>query len=196
MNVLKDMVEIPIYVSNDLTWNDFFGNKLEKIKAKFPMLAYDTAEEIVKISDYNKIAKLYGIEQYELKDDEYIMKALEVGAKGYILKQDFEGILPALLAVQSGQSVFGDEIISKFPAISHSEEENLLQKRKNCYKEKDISEKELDIIRLVADGLSNKEIAAALFLSEGTIRNYLSNILDKLDLRDRTQLAVYYYKHL
>ncbi len=130
------------------------------------------------------------------KDDEYIMKALEVGAKGYILKQEFEGILPALLAVQSGQSVFGDEIISKFPAISHSEEENLLQKRKNCYKEKDISEKELDIIRLVADGLSNKEIAAALFLSEGTIRNYLSNILDKLDLRDRTQLAVYYYKHL
>lgn len=130
------------------------------------------------------------------KDDEYIIKALEVGAKGYILKQDFEGILPALLAVQSGQSVFGNEIISKFPAISHSEGEALLQKGKNYYKEKDISEKELDIIRLVADGLSNKEIAAALFLSEGTIRNYLSNILDKLDLRDRTQLAVYYYKHL
>lgn len=130
------------------------------------------------------------------KDDEYIIKALEVGAKGYILKQDFEGILPALLAVQSGQSVFGNEIISKFPVISHSEEENFLQKEKKRYKEKDISEKELDIIRLVADGLSNKEIAAALFLSEGTIRNYLSNILDKLDLRDRTQLAVYYYKHL
>lgn len=73
MNVLKDMVEIPIYASNDLTWNDFFGDKLENIKAKFPMLAYDTVEEIVKISDYNKIAKLYGIEQYELKDDEYIM---------------------------------------------------------------------------------------------------------------------------
>ncbi len=130
------------------------------------------------------------------KDDEYIVKALEVGAKGYILKQDFEGILPALLAVQSGQSVFGGEIISKFPVISHSEEEKFSQKRKNCYKEKDISEKELEIIRLVADGLSNREIAAALFLSEGTIRNYLSNILDKLDLRDRTQLAVYYYKHL
>lgn len=130
------------------------------------------------------------------KDDEYIVKALEVGAKGYILKQDFEGILPALLAVQSGQSVFGGEIISKFPAISHSEEEKLFQKKRDCYKEKDISEKELDIIRLVADGLSNREIAAALFLSEGTIRNYLSNILDKLELRDRTQLAVYYYKHL
>jgi len=130
------------------------------------------------------------------KDDEYIVKALETGAKGYILKQDFEGILPALLAVQSGQSVFGGEIISRFPAISHSEEKELFQKRKNYYREKTISEKELDIIRLVADGLSNKEIAASLFLSEGTVRNYLSNILDKLDLRDRTQLAVYYYKHL
>ncbi len=73
MNVLKDMVEIPIYASNDLTWNDFFGSKLEKIKAKFPMLAYGTAEEIVKISDYNKIAKLYGIDEYELNDNEYIM---------------------------------------------------------------------------------------------------------------------------
>ena len=73
MNVLKDMVEIPIYASNDLTWSNFLENKLEQIKAKFPMLAYDTAEQIVKISDYNKIAKLYGIDEYELNDNEYIM---------------------------------------------------------------------------------------------------------------------------
>lgn len=73
MNVLKDIVEIPIYTSNDLTWSVFLKNKLEQIKAKFPMLAYGTAEEIVKISDYNKIAKLYGIDEYELNDNEYIM---------------------------------------------------------------------------------------------------------------------------
>ena len=73
MNVLKDMVEIPIYTSNDLTWSDFLEDKLEQLKAKFPMLAYDTEEEIVKISDYNKIAKLYGIDEYELNDNEYIM---------------------------------------------------------------------------------------------------------------------------
>lgn len=132
------------------------------------------------------------------KDDEYIVNALEVGAKGYILKQDFEGILPALLAVQSGQSVFGGEIISRFSGISCPEppQPDSSQRKKEHYREMNISEKELDIIRLVADGLSNKEIAASLFLSEGTVRNYLSNILDKLDLRDRTQLAVYYYKHL
>lgn len=73
MNVLKDIVEIPIYASNNLTWNDFFGSKLENVKAKFPMLAYSTVEDIVKISDYNKIAKLYGINEYELNDNEYIM---------------------------------------------------------------------------------------------------------------------------
>ncbi len=73
INVLKDIVEIPIYATNDLTWEVFFGDKFEEVKTEFPGLRYDTAEEIIKISDYNKIAKLYGIEQYELKDNEYIM---------------------------------------------------------------------------------------------------------------------------
>ena len=73
MSVLKDVVEIPIYTSNDLTWKDFFGEDYEKVKAQFSKLNYGALEEIVKISDYNKVAKLYGTEQYELKDDEYIV---------------------------------------------------------------------------------------------------------------------------
>lgn len=73
MSLLKDIIEIPIYATNDLTWKDFFGNKFEEVKAQFPNLLYGTAEEIIKISDYNNIAKLYGIEQYELEDDEYIV---------------------------------------------------------------------------------------------------------------------------
>jgi len=52
----------------------------------------------------------------------------------------------------------------------------------------------MEIIALVGQGLNNKEIAQSLFLSEGTVRNYLSDILEKLDLRDRTQLAIFYYK--
>ncbi len=73
MNVLKDIAEISVYATNDLTWANFFGDKLEEIKEEYPNLRYNTAEQIVKISDYNKIALIYGIEQYKLNDDEYIM---------------------------------------------------------------------------------------------------------------------------
>ena len=121
-------------------------------------------------------------------DDEYIIQALELGAKGYLLKQDYESILPALEAVYSGQSVFGTEIISKIPGLISSTS-------KFDYTLYDINEREINIIELIADGLSNKEIAAKLFLSEGTVRNYLSQILEKLGLHNRTQLAVFYYKH-
>lgn len=73
MNLLKDIQEITIYEDKQLTWEKFFGNKIEQLRAKFPLLRYDTAEEIVKISDYNKLAKLYGIQEYELAEDEYIV---------------------------------------------------------------------------------------------------------------------------
>lgn len=73
MHNLKDVIEIPIYATDDLTWKDFFGEKYQKIKEKFPGLRYDTAETIIKISDYNKIAKLYGINEYYLNDNEYIV---------------------------------------------------------------------------------------------------------------------------
>ena len=118
-------------------------------------------------------------------DDEYIVKALRLGTKGYLLKQDYASILPALQAVYSGQTVFGTEIMSKIPELLQSSDGF-------DYASRNISERELNII---ANGYSNKEIAAELFLSEGTVRNYLSSILDKLQLRDRTQVAVFYYQH-
>ena len=73
MNVLKDIVEIDVYTTNDLTWETFYGDSFNEVKKQFPGLAYGTAEEIVKISDYNKIAKLYGIKEYSLNEDEYIV---------------------------------------------------------------------------------------------------------------------------
>lgn len=122
-------------------------------------------------------------------DDEYIINALRIGAKGYIIKQEYETIIPALKAVYSGQNVFGNEIISKIPDLMNPS-------ATFSYEQYDINEKEYQIIEAIANGLSNKEIADKLCLSEGTIRNYLSIILEKLNLRDRTQLAIYYYKHL
>lgn len=121
-------------------------------------------------------------------DDEYIIRALRIGAKGYILKQKFDCIAPSLKAVQMGQSVFGGEVVTKIPSL-------MQQEKKFDYGQYGISEKEKEIIAHVAKGMSNKEIAEALYLSEGTVRNYLSTILEKLELRDRTQLAVFYFQH-
>jgi len=121
-------------------------------------------------------------------DNEYIIKALKIGAKGYLLKQNFESIVPALKAVFTGHRVFGEEIVIKLPSL-------LQQDNKPDFPRFDINDKEAEIIAFVADGLNNKEISAKLYLSEGTVRNYLSIILEKLHLRDRTQLAVFYFKH-
>ena len=64
MNNLKDVVEIPIYATNELTWKESLGNTFEEAQQNFPMLMYDTAEALIKVSDYNKIAKLYGQQEY------------------------------------------------------------------------------------------------------------------------------------
>ena len=122
-------------------------------------------------------------------DDEYIIKALKLGAKGYIIKQDFESIVPSLRAVQIGQSVFGQDIVTKIPGLINQ----LEQRETDCF---DLSDKELELIDRVAQGLSNREIAESLYLSEGTVRNRISVILEKLNLRDRTQLAIFFYKNL
>lgn len=148
-----------------------------------PMSGLEASEEILKEKPEAKILLLT-----TFSDDEYIVKALKCGVKGYLLKQDYASILPALRAVCSGQTVFGAEIVSKIPDLIRKEDEF-------DYAARGINEREKKIIRLIADGNSNKEIAAELYLSEGTIRNYLSSILDKLQLRDRTQLAVFYYQH-
>ena len=143
----------------------------------------DAAKEIIEAYPEAKVLFLT-----TFLDDEYIVQALKIGTKGYILKQDFEGIVTALYVVHDGKSVFGDQIIEKLPEL-------MKQREQFDYYAKDIHEKELEIIKLVAEGMSNKEIAGELYLSEGTVRNYLSLILEKLELRDRTQLAIFYYQH-
>ena len=148
-----------------------------------PMSGLEAAEEILKEKPEAKILLLT-----TFSDDEYIVKALKCGVKGYLLKQDYASILPAIRAVCTGQTVFGTQIISRLPEL-------LERKSAFDYATYEITEKERAVMKLVADGKSNKEIAGEMFLSEGTIRNYISGILDKLNLRDRTQLAVFYLRN-
>ncbi len=121
-------------------------------------------------------------------DEEYIRSAIQLGAKGYLLKSDFENIVISLRAVFAGQNVYGTEIIQKIPLSSEQ-----ATHKKN--RPEILTDRECDIMELVASGMSNKEISAELFLSEGTVRNHISTVLDKLELRDRTQLAIYWLKN-
>lgn len=124
-------------------------------------------------------------------DDEYITGALHLGARGYLIKQDIDTIAPALRAVMAGQSVLGDEVLERATALGAASapvqpDESALSP---------LTTRERDVVRAVADGLDNKEIAGALCLSEGTVRNHISAVLTKLGLRNRTQLAVFYYQN-
>lgn len=126
-------------------------------------------------------------------DKQTIDAALESGADGYVLKEMEEGkLIQSIKAAASGIHVFGENIFRQMRSF-----ETPFQKTPD---ESDpiveqLSERELDIIYCITEGMDNKEIAARLFLAEGTVRNNISRILEKLQLKDRTQLAVFAVKH-
>lgn len=128
-------------------------------------------------------AKILLVTTFE--DSDFIQAALQLGCKGYILKQNIKSILPAIEAVLNNQTVLDNTIVNNVAqSVSQSNQEILSE----------LTPRELDIYQAVAEGLNNKEIAEKFYLSEGTIRNYISQLLLKLELRDRTQLAISYYK--
>jgi len=122
------------------------------------------------------------------KDEEYIREAFSIGVKGYLIKQNLQAIIPSVKASYNGQVVFGNEIVETFT--------QLMKNEPSIDNQDSFSEREFAIIKEVAAGKNNKEIADALYLSDGTVRNYISQLLEKLGLRDRTQLAIYFYQHL
>ena len=134
--------------------------------------------------------KLSGIKVLVLTtfdDKETVAKAVASGADGYILKEmDNEQIINSIKAVAGGINVFCDNIFQ-----SIKKETSIQQDPKNF----DLTDRELDFIRLICDGCDNKEIASKLFLAEGTVRNGISRLLEKLKLKDRTQLAVFAIKN-
>jgi DNA-binding NarL/FixJ family response regulator len=122
-------------------------------------------------------------------DEDYAMEALKNGANGYMLKDaDAEGLIRSIHSCLKGGISIGDQVAAKvLPA--------LMQKEQPTDVDSNLTKREIDIIVGVGQGLSNKEIANELFLSIGTVKNNISVILDKLELRDRTQLAIYAIRH-
>jgi DNA-binding NarL/FixJ family response regulator len=129
-------------------------------------------------------------------DEETIGKAVESGADGYILKEmEDEKVIASVKGVYAGMSIFGDGV---YRVMKNRMEQAPGAGAKKAPEESGapaLTARERDVIRLVAQGYDNKEIAAALFLAEGTVRNQISRLLEKMELKDRTQLAVYAVKH-
>jgi len=116
------------------------------------------------------------------QDERNIRLALQAGAEGYLLKSStIENMADHIRAIASGTAVLSPDVLK---TIMEPSRESLQA----------LTERETDIVELVAQGLSNKEISEQLYLSLGTVRNMLTVILDKLELRDRTQLAIYYWQ--
>ncbi len=122
------------------------------------------------------------------QDDEYIIQALKNGASGYILKNTpSTTIREYIKIVNKGALLIHPEIVSKLTEMLNVNAEKDLSKY-------NLTPREIQIIQLISDGYSNNEIVKKLFLSESTVKNYVSTILTKLNLRDRTQVAVFYLK--
>lgn len=119
-------------------------------------------------------------------DDEYVLKALRLGAKGYLLKDtEPDELALAIRSVYKGHTQLGPGLLEKVlmptpPTIT-----------KLSPALEGLTSRELEVLRLIASGANNREIAEALFLSENTVKNYVTNVLSHLQLRDRTQAALF-----
>lgn len=128
-------------------------------------------------------------------DDEYIYDALKYGASGYLLKDASPAkIAEAIRTVNDGGALIqpdvASRVIDKFAQMVNGNRKTTIDKRIEI-----LTSREKDICRLLGEGKNNKEIAKELYLSEGTVKNHVTSILNKLELRDRTQLAIFAVKN-
>lgn len=121
-------------------------------------------------------------------DDEKVFPAMEAGASGYMLKTSSASeIADAIRSAYEGDTVFEEEVTQKIIERDHMPQKYLLHD--------DLTNRETEILQLIAQGLSNQEIADECFITLKTVKTHVSNILSKLDVSDRTQATIYAFKH-
>ncbi|GAF20859.1 LOW QUALITY PROTEIN: two-component response regulator [Bacillus sp. JCM 19047] len=152
---------------------------------RMPMM--NGIEAVKEIRNTNKEVRIVMLTTFA--DEEYALESLKLGANGYILKDaDRENLLMSIEKALKGEFILDGQVAAKVIPT-------LLERKQSSRTEIPfLSEREIEITRMVGEG-SNAEISEALFLTIGTVKNYVSQLFTKLDVRDRTQLAIYAVKH-
>lgn len=193
--LIRESLKIILSMDEELNVVHVCENGLEAVKyccnnsvdvalldVRMPKLnGVETTKEICKVTS-TKVIILTTFDE-----DEYISSSLRNGAKGYLLKSNSPNtIINTIKVVHNGSDVVEngiiDKLLSKTSPVCPNPNMNNFSKR------------EVEIIESIAEGLSNKEISEKLYISEGTVKNYITNILTKTNLKHRTQIAVYYLK--
>ncbi|WP_409341160.1 response regulator [Paenibacillus sp. MBLB4367] len=129
-------------------------------------------------------------------DDEYIVQALQYGANGYLLKNIApDRIIDGIRTVHQGNLLIHPNIARKLATMIQPSGTGSAKQSSANWDSFGLTPAEMQVVLQIAEGKSNKEIAGELFLSEGTVKNYITEILSKLGLRDRTQIAIFYLKN-
>ena len=123
-------------------------------------------------------------------DDEYIVRALKLVARGYLIKTDIAAIPPALSQVIAGRRVLEGKAIEDVDFDMETTDRDAPATTTRIHGMETLTDREYEIVKLIARGLDNREIAQTLYMGEGTVRNNISSILSKLGLRNRTQIAI------
>lgn len=151
------------------------------------MNGVEATKEIVEKSD-TKVLILTTFDE-----DEYISQSIKNGAKGYLLKNNSpDKIINAIKTINGGNSVIQEDVLDKIRC--QLDDNNVNKDQGNKIDISKFTERELEVVKAIAEGLTNKEIALRLFISEGTVKNYITSILNKTKLKHRTQIAIYYLK--
>ena len=188
MNLLKDIVEIPIYVTDELSWRDFFKDNIQEVENLFPLLAYGTLETIVKVSDYNRIADVYGLEQYELEDNEYMVIC------------DFDNMIKMRnMALANGNqiTISGEQYVPKYNecksgyinmSTSHTNT-GIILVPDNCNLTESMKEQTLLVANYNADTEDEKEKIEEIFVNKDSILG--QNLNEKqIELEGMTKIQI------
>lgn len=204
--LLMESLEIILTYSGGLVISGSSGNGVEALE-KLSLMAEEDLPDVM-LADLN-MPQMGGIELIKIVHEKYpdikiivlttfydeknISQAIAGGATGYILKDSGkEAILDAIDRALKGQSVLDGKVMEKITKMmaGAASEENKKVPAGDIYEGKDLTDREKEICRLIAEGCTNSQIASILFISEGTVKNYMSSIYDKFDIHDRAKLAL------